>query len=76
MSSKLQYSRTSRTLGSAAPSDASFKDTKSILTDPIWDTLRDNNCFNLVVRQCLVQAEHKGQLKKRVKAILSPVHQH
>ena len=52
--------------------DFVHKDTKEILTDPIWDTLRDSNCFNLVVRQCLVQAEHKGQLKKRAKAIRVP----
>ena len=32
-------------------------------------TLHENNCFNLIVRQCLAQAEHKGQLKSRVKAI-------
>ena len=64
------------TLGSAAPFgrelDFVHKDTKEILTDPIWNTLRDNNCFNPVVRQCLVQAEHKGQLKKRAKAIRVP----
>ena len=32
-----------------------------VLVDPIWNTLRDNNCFNVIVRQCFVDAEHKGQ---------------
>ena len=48
------------------------KDTRKILVDPIWDTLRENNCFNLIVRQCFTQAEHKGQLRSRVKAIVVP----
>ena len=48
------------------------KDTRKMLADPIWDTLRENNCFNLIVRQCFAQAEHKGQLKSRVKAIRVP----
>ena len=52
--------------------DFVHKDTQKILADPFWDTLRDNNCFNLIVRQCLAQAEHKGQLKNRVKAIRVP----
>ena len=42
------------------------------LANPIWDTLRDCNCFNLVVRQCFNQVEHKGQLKNRAKAIRVP----
>ena len=48
------------------------KDTRKILADPIWDTLRENNRFNLIVRQCIAQAEHKGQLRSRVKAIWVP----
>ena len=48
------------------------KDTGAILADPIWDTLRESNCFNLVVRQGLIQVEHKGQLKHRAKAIRVP----
>ena len=44
----------------------------TILTDPIWDTLRECNSFQLVVRQCLVQAEHKGQQCQRAKAISVP----
>ena len=47
--------------------DFVHKDTQKLLADPILDTLRDNNCFNLIVRHCSVQAEHKGQLKNRVK---------
>ena len=39
------------------------KDTHKVLVDPIWKTLRDNNCFNVIVRRCFVDAEHKGQLK-------------
>ena len=31
-----------------------------MLVDPIWDTLRDNNCFNLIVRQSFTEVEHKG----------------
>ena len=48
------------------------KDTGAILANPIWDTLRDCNRFNLVVRQCFCQVEHKGQLKNRAKAIRVP----
>ena len=48
------------------------KDTHKVLVDPIWNTLRDNNCFNVIVRQCFVEAEHKGQLKGGAKAIRVP----
>ena len=48
------------------------QDTGEILANPIWDTLRDCNRFNLVVRQCFSQAEHKGQLKRSAKAIRVP----
>ena len=34
--------------------------------------LRDNNCFNLVVRQSFMEAEHKGQLKNKVRALRVP----
>ena len=59
---------------SALGSELAFvnKDTGAILANPIWDTLRDCNCFNLVVRQCFNQVEHKGQLKNRAKAIRVP----
>ena len=43
-----------------------------ILADPIWDTLHECNCFSLVVRRCFIQAEHKGQLRQRAKAISVP----
>ena len=46
--------------------------TRTILADPIWDTLQECNCFSLVVRQCFIQAEHKGQLRRRAKAISVP----
>ena len=45
---------------------------QGILADPIWDTLQECNCFSLVVRQCFIQAEHKGQLRQRAKAISVP----
>ena len=47
-------------------------DTRKILVNPIWDTLQECNCFNLIVRQCFTQAEHKGQLRRRIKAISVP----
>ena len=48
-------------------------DTQTILADPIWDTLQECNCFSLVVRQCFFfRAEHKGQLRRRAKAISVP----
>ena len=40
-------------------------DTQVILSDPIWDTLRECDRFSLVVRQRFVRAEHKGQLRQR-----------
>ena len=46
--------------------------TKTILDDPIWSTLQECNRFSLVVRQCFVTAEHKGQLRQRAKAICVP----
>ena len=52
--------------------DFIHKDTRKRLVDPIWDTLRDNNCFNLVVRQSFMEAEHKGQLKHKVRALRVP----
>ena len=48
------------------------KDTGQILTNPIWDTLKDCNRFHLVVRQCFSQAEHKGQVRRIAKAIRVP----
>ena len=46
--------------------------TQTILADPIWDTLQECNCFSLVVRQCCIKAEHKGQLRRKAKAICVP----
>ena len=59
---------------SAFGSELAFvhKDTGELVANPIWDTLRDCNRFNLVVRQCFSQAEHKGQLKRSAKAIRVP----
>ena len=48
------------------------KDTRKVLADPIWDTLCDNHCFNVIARQCFVDAEHKGHLKGGAKAIRVP----
>ena len=53
--------------------DFVHKDTRKVLADPIWDTLRDNNCFNVIVRHCFVATEHKGQLKSKVKAHATPL---
>ena len=47
-------------------------DARKILVDPIWDTLQECNRFNLIVRQCFTQAERKGQLRRRVKALSVP----
>ena len=43
-----------------------------MLTDPIWNTLRDNHCFNVIARQCFVDALRKGHLKGGAKAIRVP----
>ena len=42
------------------------------LVDPIWHTLRDCNCFTVVVSPCLVVAEHKGQIQGEAKALRVP----
>ena len=42
------------------------------LVDPIWHTLRDCNCFTVVVSPCLVVAEHKGQMQGEAKALRVP----
>ena len=48
-------------------------DTQKILVDPIWNTLQDCNCFNLILRKCFTQAQRKGQLRRRVKAVSVPL---
>ena len=47
-------------------------DTQKILADPIWNTLQECNCFNLIVRKSFTQAQHKGQLRRSAKAIQYP----
>ena len=47
-------------------------DTGQLLTNPIWDALRDCNHFHIIVRQCCSRAEHKGQMKRKAKAIQVP----
>ena len=42
------------------------------LVDPIWHTLRDCNCFTVVVSPCLEEAEHKGQMQGEAKALRVP----
>ena len=44
------------------------------LVDPIWHTLRDCNCFMVIVGSCVETAEHKGQLQGNAKAIRVPFH--
>ena len=48
------------------------KDTCQVLADPIWNTLRNNHCFNVVAKQCFVDALHKGHLAGEAKAIRVP----
>ena len=45
------------------------RDTGQLLQSPVWDTLRDCNHFQIVVRQCSHCAEHKGQMRKNAKAL-------
>ena len=40
---------------------------KQKLVDPIWQTLRDCNCFTVVVSPCVEKAEHKGQIQGEAK---------
>ena len=49
------------------------QDTGQLLCSPVWDTLRDCNHFQIVVRQCSQCAEHKGQMRKNAKALRVPV---
>ena len=35
------------------------------LVDPIWQTLRDCNCFTVVVSPCAEKAEHKGKCTEK-----------
>ena len=49
------------------------QDTGQLLCSPVWDTLRECNHFQIVVRQCSQCAEHKGQMRKKVKALRVPV---
>ena len=44
------------------------------LVDPIWQTLRDCNCFTVVVSPCAEKAEHKGQMQGETKALRVPFH--
>ena len=48
------------------------KGTHKVLADPIWNTLRDNHSFNVIARQCFVDALHKGHLKGGAKAMRVP----
>ena len=48
------------------------RNTHEKLGDPIWHTLRDNNCFTVISCPCLEEAEHKGQMKGDAKAIRVP----
>ena len=49
------------------------QDTGQLLCSPVWDTIRDCNQFQIVVRQCCQCAEHKGQMRQNAKAIRVPV---
>ena len=39
------------------------KETRAILADPIWDTLRDNNCFKRLSVSALSKWNTKGNLR-------------
>ena len=43
------------------------------LADPIWQTLRDCNCYT-VVSPCLAEAERKEQIQEEAKALRVPFH--
>ena len=45
------------------------RDTHQKLVDPIWHTLRDNNCFTVISCPCFEEAEHKGHMKGDARAI-------
>ena len=45
---------------------------KQKLVDPIWQTLRDCNCFTVVVSPCVEKAEHKRQTQGETKALRVP----
>ena len=49
------------------------QDTGQLLCSPVWDTLRECNHFQIVVCQCSQCAEHKGQMRKKAKALRVPV---
>ena len=44
------------------------------LADPIWQTLRDCNCYTVVVSPCLAEAERKEQIQEEAKALRVPFH--
>ena len=48
------------------------RDSQQKLVDPIWQTLRDCNCFTVVVSSCAEKAEHKGQMHGETKALRVP----
>ena len=48
------------------------RDSRMKLADPIWPTLLDNYCFNVISQPCLDIAENKGQGKGGAKAIRVP----
>ena len=48
------------------------RDSQVRLVDPIWQTLRNNYCFNVISQPCFEVAEHKGQVKGDAKAIRVP----
>ena len=72
VSLRMQYSRASPLIGKHGTFGCELEfvsmNTQTILADPILDTLQECNCFSLVVRQCFIQGEHEGQLRRRAKA--------
>ena len=48
------------------------RDSQLKLVNPIWQTLKDCNCFTVVVSPCAEKAEHKGQMHGEIKALRVP----
>ena len=52
------------------------RNSQQTLVDPIWQTLRDCNCFTVVVSPCIEVAERKGQMQGEAKALRTPFKEH
>ena len=48
------------------------RDSQQKLVDPIWQTLRDCNCFAVAVSPCAEKAEHKSKCREKPRPFKSP----